>query len=747
MSHTIAVPGSVRLALPVSILFCGLLTSVPIVRARAQEDVGAAVAQLKKLYFMHDYEGGVEQGKKWRERAPDSFEVRSWYVLNLSGLRHSDEAVLEGEAMVAAEPDNLWSWFGLAGGLNWHSQRGKEALGASEKALAMAPDNPDVLWLRAMVLLRQDTPQAVLGFIDSLPEAVQQSPSMLIRKAVGVEFAWNALSAEEKKTTPNECYAVFEEVRKLDSLNVIAHYLPGAYYLSNGEREKALPLLTRAATLTPGYDVHEWYWRAIRASKDDSLEQQVAKIEADIASLEARGANGPETLRAEASILGELKMPDKQHALEKRILNEYPESGAAEWLLVDRYRAVRKVLYDAEQAGEPRDSAKADEFRHMLVAFIERPQHQNKSLLGDAYRELFYLVKDDSTVDGDYLYSIVDGMVQHEGINAHIAYGMGPIALAEHQTHLEDAERIARAGIEEAKKRIERQRSVYKTDEEYQKAVDGYTATIYDALGWVYFLAGRLDDAGENLLHAHELSGASMENLHHLGRYYERRAGDAVAANDGDSVETFLDRAEELYKQGVTVPAFGGTNPNKEALKALYIRRHGDEEGYRAFMAKVEEADRERRRTQVLETRISEPDSLTTFSLTALDSSTVSYEDVRGKVLVINFWGVWCGPCVIEMPEFQKLYEQYKDDPDVAILTIDTNDDFGDLKAWMTKRGYTFPVLVDDGYVGKIGIHGFPTTWFVDRGGHIVFTKLGSTEKLAEEFGWRVEALKEKTEK
>ena len=59
----------------------------------------------------------------------------------------------------------------------------------------------------------------------------------------------------------------------------------------------------------------------------------------------------------------------------------------------------------------------------------------------------------------------------------------------------------------------------------------------------------------------------------------------------------------------------------------------------------------------------------------------------------------------------------------------------------------TVPVLVDDGYVGKGGIHGFPTTWFVDRGGHIVFTKLGSTEKLAEEFGWRVEALKEKTGK
>ena len=58
------------------------------------------------------------------------------------------------------------------------------------------------------------------------------------------------------------------------------------------------------------------------------------------------------------------------------------------------------------------------------------------------------------------------------------------------------------------------------------------------------------------------------------------------------------------------------------------------------------------------------------------------------------------------------------------------------------KKGYTFSVLLDDGYVNKAGIQGFPTTWFLNREGQIAFLKLGWTKELEEEFGWRIEALR-----
>ena len=60
----------------------------------------------------------------------------------------------------------------------------------------------------------------------------------------------------------------------------------------------------------------------------------------------------------------------------------------------------------------------------------------------------------------------------------------------------------------------------------------------------------------------------------------------------------------------------------------------------------------------------------------------------------------------------------------------------------MEKEGYTFPVLLDEGYVSDVKVRAFPTTWFVDPEGNICFEKMGWSEELAQEFGWRVEALR-----
>jgi hypothetical protein len=94
------------------------------------------------------------------------------------------------------------------------------------------------------------------------------------------------------------------------------------------------------------------------------------------------------------------------------------------------------------------------------------------------------------------------------------------------------------------------------------------------------------------------------------------------------------------------------------------------------------------------------------------------------------------------MPDLQKLHEKYAADPDVAILTIDNDQNPADVPPWMKEKGFTFPVLLDDGYVSKVAVHAFPTTWFLDREGRKVFEKVGWSEKLVEEFSWRVEAIR-----
>ena len=95
------------------------------------------------------------------------------------------------------------------------------------------------------------------------------------------------------------------------------------------------------------------------------------------------------------------------------------------------------------------------------------------------------------------------------------------------------------------------------------------------------------------------------------------------------------------------------------------------------------------------------------------------------------------------MPDFQKLHEKYRDDTGVLILTINNDRNANDAKKYMEEKKYTFPVLLDNGYVNEVGVHAFPTTWFLDGEGKFVYVKRGWSEKLFEEFSWRIEAIRE----
>ena len=72
---------------------------------------------------------------------------------------------------------------------------------------------------------------------------------------------------------------------------------------------------------------------------------------------------------------------------------------------------------------------------------------------------------------------------------------------------------------------------------------------------------------------------------------------------------------------------------------------------------------------------------------------------------------------------------------------MDPTKDF--VRKWMGDRGYDFPVLWSDGYYRKAGVRAYPTTLVVDREGNVAFKVIGGTERFAQEYGWRIEALLE----
>ncbi len=103
----------------------------------------------------------------------------------------------------------------------------------------------------------------------------------------------------------------------------------------------------------------------------------------------------------------------------------------------------------------------------------------------------------------------------------------------------------------------------------------------------------------------------------------------------------------------------------------------------------------------------------------------------------------WCGPCIVELPEYQEFDERYREDPEVRVFSISNDESNEIIEDYLAKNDFDFTVLVDAGYSERAGVRAWPTTWFVDRDGYIRFVKIGTALRLDEEFSWRVEALRE----
>ncbi|MFP3042777.1 TlpA family protein disulfide reductase [Treponema primitia] len=115
------------------------------------------------------------------------------------------------------------------------------------------------------------------------------------------------------------------------------------------------------------------------------------------------------------------------------------------------------------------------------------------------------------------------------------------------------------------------------------------------------------------------------------------------------------------------------------------------------------------------------------FSAELLDGSFIKLSDFKGKVVFLNFWATWCGPCRMEMPSMEALYGHFKDQG-LEILAVDVLESQKDVAAFMDELGLSFPAALDPrGDVAAIyGIEAFPTTYIISREGRILTRLVGA---------------------
>lgn len=132
-----------------------------------------------------------------------------------------------------------------------------------------------------------------------------------------------------------------------------------------------------------------------------------------------------------------------------------------------------------------------------------------------------------------------------------------------------------------------------------------------------------------------------------------------------------------------------------------------------------------------LETGTVAPD----FILKNLNGDDVQLSQFRGKVVLIDFWAVFCKPCVIVLPKIQEIHEKYNDE-ELVVLMINVSEDKNKIQKFIEENGYTFQVLLGSGNMNvqkNYGVIGIPHTYIIDKQGKVAYSRIGygpGSEKL-----------------
>ncbi len=130
------------------------------------------------------------------------------------------------------------------------------------------------------------------------------------------------------------------------------------------------------------------------------------------------------------------------------------------------------------------------------------------------------------------------------------------------------------------------------------------------------------------------------------------------------------------------------------------------------------------------------------FTLPSLDGPNLRLQEQRGRVVMINFWATWCGPCRVEMPHLSKLYEKYRGSG-FTVLAVNIDEDPHKAASLAKQLGMRFPVLLDtEKKVSRLyDLSTMPSTVLVDRDGRVRFVHRGYRDGYEDTYDKQIREL------